>query len=69
MKLPAIMNGDFEPHFSLRNMLKDADFARELAEEAKLALPALEITAEVMRQGVNAGHGDFDFSIIGKRLL
>ncbi|MFM7604789.1 MAG: NAD(P)-dependent oxidoreductase [Prosthecobacter sp.] len=69
MKLPAIMNGNFEPHFSLRNMLKDADFARELAQEAKLALPALDATAEIMRQGVDAGHGDLDFSIIGKRTL
>lgn len=67
MKLPAIMNGDFEPHFSLRNMLKDADFARELAAEAKLTVPAIDVTAEAMRRGVEAGHGDLDFSVIGKR--
>lgn len=67
MKLPAIMNGDFEPHFSLRNMLKDADFARELAAEAKLASPAIDCTAEAMRRGVEAGQGDMDFSIIGRR--
>lgn len=67
MKLPAIMNGDFEPHFSLRNMLKDADFARELATEAKLAAPAIDCTADAMRRGVEAGQGDLDFSIIGQR--
>lgn len=67
MKLPAIMNGDFEPHFSLRNMLKDADFARELAADAKLAAPAIDCTAEAMRRGVEAGQGDLDFSIIGQR--
>lgn len=67
MKLPAIMNNDFEAHFSLRNMLKDADFARELAEEAKLACPALECTAATMRAGVDAGKGDLDFSVIGQR--
>jgi len=67
MKLPAIMNGDFEPHFSLRNMLKDADFARELATEAKLTVPAIDVTAEAMRRSLEAGHGDLDFSIIGKR--
>lgn len=67
MKLPAIMNGDFEPHFSLRNMLKDADFARELAAEANLASPAIDCTAEAMRRGVEAGQGDMDFSIIGRR--
>lgn len=67
MKLPAIIQKDFEPHFSLRNMLKDADFARELAAEAKLAVPAIDCTAAIMRQGVEAGQGDLDFSIIGDR--
>lgn len=67
MKLPAIMQKDFEPHFSLRNMLKDADFARELAAEASLAVPAIDCTAAIMRKGVDAGQGDLDFSIIGDR--
>jgi len=66
MKLPAIIKGDFEPHFSLRNMLKDADFARELAAGAKLDIPALECTATAMRKGVESGRGDLDFSVIGQ---
>lgn len=67
MKLPAIIKGDFEPHFSLRNMLKDADFSRELAAEAKLSVPAIDVTAAAMRAGVDAGKGDLDFSVIGER--
>lgn len=67
MKLPAIIKGDFEPHFSLRNMLKDADFSRELAAEAKLSVPAIDCTASAMRAGVDAGKGDLDFSVIGDR--
>jgi 3-hydroxyisobutyrate dehydrogenase-like beta-hydroxyacid dehydrogenase len=67
MKLPTLIHGDFEPHFSLRNMLKDADFARELAAEAKLNAPALDCTAAAMRAGVDAGKGDLDFSVIGQR--
>ncbi|WP_395742472.1 NAD(P)-dependent oxidoreductase [Prosthecobacter sp.] len=67
MKLPAIIKGDYEPHFALRNMLKDADFARELAAEAKLKTPALDCTAAAMRAGVDAGKGDLDFSVIGQR--
>lgn len=66
MKLPAIMENNFEAHFSLRNMLKDADFARALAAEAELSVPALDCTAESMREGVLDGHGDQDFSIIGQ---
>lgn len=67
MKLPAIIKGDFEPHFSLRNMLKDADFSRELAAEAKLSVPAIDVTAAAMRASVEAGKGDLDFSVIGER--
>jgi 3-hydroxyisobutyrate dehydrogenase-like beta-hydroxyacid dehydrogenase len=67
MKLPAIIKGDYEPHFALRNMLKDADFARELAAEARLHTPALDCTAAAMRAGVDAGKGDLDFSVIGQR--
>lgn len=67
MKLPAIMKSDFEPHFSLRNMLKDADFARELAAEHKIAAPALDCTAATMRTALDAGKGDLDFSVIGQR--
>ncbi|MFO1486529.1 MAG: NAD(P)-dependent oxidoreductase [Verrucomicrobiaceae bacterium] len=67
MKLPAIIKKDFEPHFSLRNMLKDADFARELAAEAQINAPALDCTASAMRKGVKEGKGDLDFSVIGDR--
>lgn len=66
MKLPAIINGDFEAHFSLINMLKDADFARDLANESGIKTPALDCTAEAMRAGVKKGLGDMDFSVIGK---
>ncbi|HEY1053243.1 MAG TPA: NAD(P)-dependent oxidoreductase [Prosthecobacter sp.] len=69
MKLPAIIRDDFEAHFSLRNMLKDADFARELAAQGHVSTPALDCTAEAMRSGVAAGLGDEDFSIIGKTTL
>ncbi len=67
MKLPAIIKSDFEPHFALRNMLKDADFARELAADAKLNTPALDCTAAAMRASLDAGKGDLDFSVIGQR--
>lgn len=66
MKLPAIMSGDFEAHFSLINMLKDADFARALASGSDTKTPALDCTAEAMRAGVCDGLGDLDFSVIGK---
>lgn len=66
MKLPAMISGDFDAHFSLQNMLKDADFASILAAEANIKTPALKCTADAMRAGVEAGLGDQDFSVIGK---
>lgn len=65
MKLPAMIHQDFEAHFSLRNMLKDADFARTLATKAKLSVPALDAMASAMRAQLDAGNGDKDFSVIG----
>jgi len=65
MKLPAMIQQDFEPHFSLRNMLKDADFARDLAAKAGLSVPAIDAMADAMRSQLDAGHGDKDFSVIG----
>lgn len=67
MKLPAMISQDFEPHFSLRNMLKDADFARDLAASAKLSVPAIDAMAAAMRSQLDAGHGDKDFSVIGQQ--
>lgn len=66
MKLPAIIADDFTPHFSLVNMLKDADFALRLASESKIKASALESTAEAMRQSLAAGLADSDFSVIGR---
>ena len=66
MKLPTMISGNYEPHFSLRNMLKDAQFARTMAHEAGLDAPALESTVTVMARAVEAGKGDQDFSVIAE---
>lgn len=65
-KLPAMIQGDFEAHFSLQNMLKDADFALALAKEKDVPVPALESMATAMRRAMKAGHADLDFSVIAK---
>lgn len=66
MKLPAMIAGDFEPHFSLRNMLKDVEFGRAMAKRLNVKLPTIDATAEVMKKGVAAGKGDLDFAVIGE---
>ena len=36
--------GSYDAHFSLKNMLKDARYAQELAKEKSLATPVLDAT-------------------------
>ncbi len=66
MKLAAIQAGDFSAHFSLINMLKDVDFALQLASEAKIKASAASCTAEALRKGLELGKGEDDFSVIAQ---
>ena len=66
MKLPVMIEGNFEPHFSLRNMLKDVEFGRALAKDCGLVAPVVDSTAEVMRGAIDAGKGDLDFAVIAE---
>jgi 3-hydroxyisobutyrate dehydrogenase-like beta-hydroxyacid dehydrogenase len=69
MKLPTIMSGNYEPHFSLRNMLKDAEFARKIAVTQGSVLPALDVTAAAMTRALQEGKGDLDFSVMAESLV
>ena len=67
LKLPRLINGDYETHFSLKHMLKDVQFGLDMADECKLELPVTRATAEAMREGMRAGWADLDFACIMKR--
>ncbi len=64
MKLSSVLAEDFSPHFSLKNMFKDAQFALELANNAGIELPALSTTAGIMFNAIRNGRGDDDYSVI-----
>ena len=64
MKLPAMIGRDYEPHFSLKNMLKDARYAQELAHEKKVQTPALGATVAAMELAEMSGQGDMDYSVV-----
>ena len=66
MKLPSIIARDFEPHFSLKNMFKDAQFGLNLGNDLSIDLPALSATASVMFKTMQKGHGDADYSVLAK---
>jgi 3-hydroxyisobutyrate dehydrogenase/glyoxylate/succinic semialdehyde reductase len=62
LKLPSMARGDFEPHFSLENMLKDSRYAIELA--GKLDTPAIGAVSARMEQLRDSGLGSRDFSAL-----
>ncbi|MCB1227404.1 MAG: NAD(P)-dependent oxidoreductase [Verrucomicrobiales bacterium] len=66
MKLPAMMAGDFEAHFSLDNMLKDVDFGLQLAAGQGVAAPVIAAAADGLRERLQAGEGDLDFAVVGR---
>jgi len=67
MKLPVMISGNYDTHFSLKNMLKDVDFGLQLGEKLKLDLPATAAAADSMREGVEKGWGELDFASVVKR--
>jgi 3-hydroxyisobutyrate dehydrogenase-like beta-hydroxyacid dehydrogenase len=64
MKVPTMRQGDYTPHFSLKNMLKDSRFALELAKKASLNLPALSATSQQMAGLAAADAAEQDYSAL-----
>ncbi len=66
LKLPKMLEADYEPHFSLKHMLKDVQFGLALAKNLGLELPACATTRKAMADAVTEGHGNEDFAVIHK---
>jgi 3-hydroxyisobutyrate dehydrogenase-like beta-hydroxyacid dehydrogenase len=64
MKLPKMMEGDFEPHFSVKHMLKDLQIAEHLADSLELKLPVAEAARDTQFAEMKSGHGDEDYSCV-----
>jgi len=64
MKLPSIMAGDYSPHFSMKNMFKDAKFALELGRQFGIETPVLTATANLMYRAIQKGLGEYDYSAL-----
>lgn len=62
LKLPKMISGDYEPHFSLKHMFKDVQLGVHLAHSLGLEIPATTVTAGTMYGAVNHGWGDLDFA-------
>lgn len=64
MKLPRIVARDYEPHFSLKHMFKDSQYALNLGKQLGLEQPVLSTTASVMFRSIQKGRGEQDYSVV-----
>jgi 3-hydroxyisobutyrate dehydrogenase-like beta-hydroxyacid dehydrogenase len=66
LKLPKMVSGDYEPHFSLKHMFKDVQLGIHIANALDIDVPATTSTAGVMYGAMQKGHGDLDYSAVFK---
>ncbi|MBW0434637.1 NAD(P)-dependent oxidoreductase [Leptospira yasudae] len=60
-KFPFVFSGNYETHFSLKNMRKDVYHAMELAEQNDTNLSLCKNLPEIYDTGMKAGFGESDF--------
>jgi 3-hydroxyisobutyrate dehydrogenase len=66
LKYPRMIAGDYSPHFTLANMLKDSRYAIALGDASSLDLPAIKLVSQRMAELCENGHADLDFSALAK---
>src|SRR5262249_1354988 len=69
MKLPKMLGGDFEPHFSVKHMLKDMQIASEIALSHYLDLGVTAAAREQLVEQMQWGHGEDDYSAVLRKYL
>ena len=67
MKVPMMLAGDFEPHFSVKHMLKDVRIAAKLARGFSLDLPVTEVSRDMLLAELKHGRGDADYSSVAQK--
>jgi len=67
MKLPKMMDGDFEPHFSIKHMLKDMQIASRLGLLNHLELSVTAATRDRLLEQAQRGFGDEDYSALARK--
>lgn len=64
MKLPMMIEGNFEPHFSVKHMLKDVVIATRLARSFGIELGATNASRDSLEGEMKRGCGDDDYSAL-----
>src|SRR5213075_173263 len=69
MKLPKMLERDFEPHFSVKHMLKDMQIASQIALSHCLDLGVTAAARDQLFEQMQWGHGDDDYSAVLRKYL
>jgi 3-hydroxyisobutyrate dehydrogenase-like beta-hydroxyacid dehydrogenase len=69
MKTPKMIQRDFEPHFSLKHMLKDIQIANQLGLSHSLDLGVTAAARDRLLEQMRLGRGDEDYSAVARKYL
>jgi 3-hydroxyisobutyrate dehydrogenase-like beta-hydroxyacid dehydrogenase len=69
LKVPQIISADFDPHFSVKHMLKDMQIANRMGRHFDLDLTVAGATRDRLLDEARQGRGDDDYSSIARRFL
>jgi 3-hydroxyisobutyrate dehydrogenase-like beta-hydroxyacid dehydrogenase len=67
MKVPMMIAGNFEPHFSVKHMLKDVRIGLKLADGYGLDLPVTATARDLLLDEMKQGRGDADYSSVAQK--
>lgn len=69
MKLPKIIQGNFEAHFSVKHMLKDVQLAGKIARSLDLDLSMTQAARDALLYAANSGRAEDDYSSVARQYL
>src|SRR5438067_8970806 len=69
MKVPKMIEHNFEPHFSVKHMLKDMEIANQLGVSHNLDLEVTATARDQLLEQMQLGHGDDDYSAVARKYL
>ncbi len=69
MKLPKMIGRDFEPHFSVKHMLKDMQIANRMALLHYLDLGVTTAASNQLAEQVQWGYGEEDYTAVMRKYL
>src|SRR5437762_5090747 len=69
MKIPKMIDANFEPHFSVKHMLKDMQIANRLGLSQDLELAVTAAARDQLLEQIEQGHGDNDYSAVARKHL